>query len=317
MILFSLNGLRGLYFLFPVCLMSSMFFIPVHAEALDCGRIELTKGRVEILRLKGGAESKADAVRKAIVANGKAVVDCQDIIVTLQSARAKVRLKGNVLLTLGPHTRISIEEYASNSGSPTLVHLAYGKIRTLFNPGTGSDSGSGSSSGLGADSGSGLGSGPDSKSDAKKTEPEKKQSRFRMRTATAVAGVRGTDFYLSFEPNTKITEQATLNGAVQVEQVDTGQSVLVNSGQQVVVEQVREKSKQGSSEGEKREEVKPLIVNAIAPALVNEIKQTSLLVKNDREFVSSEAVKILGAPDDWKPAVEEVPFDLNGLKEEF
>lgn len=315
MILFSLNGLRGFYFLFFVCLMSSIFFAFLRAEALECGRIELTKGRVELLRLKGGAESKADAVRKAIVANGKEVVDCQDIIVTLQSARAKVRLKGNVLLTLGPHTRISIEEYAKNSGSPTLVHLAYGKIRTLFNPGTDTDSDADSRLGSGPDSGSGLGT--DSKSDAKKSEPEKKQSRFRMRTATAVAGVRGTDFYLSFEPNTKITEQATLNGAVQVEQVDTGQSVLVNSGQQVVVEQVREKSNQGSSEEKRREEVKPLVINTIAPALVNEIKQTSLLVKNDREFVSSEAVKILGAPDDWKPAVEEVPFDLNGLKEEF
>jgi hypothetical protein len=303
MILFSLNGLRGIYFFISVCLMSSVFFVSLRSQALDCGRIELTKGRVELLRLKGGEGNKADAVRKAIVVNGKEVVDCQDIIVTLQSARAKVRLSGNVLLTLGPHTRISIEEYAKNSGSPTLVHLAYGKIRTLFNPGPGSGPNPGSES--------------NSNSDEKKSEPEKKQSRFRMRTSTAVAGVRGTDFYLSFEPNTKITEQATLHGAVQVEQVDTGQSVLVNSGQQVVVEQVREKSNRDASEEKKREEVKPLVVNTIAPALVNEIKQTSLLVRNDREFVSPEAVQILGAPDDWKPAVEEVPFDLNGLKEEF
>lgn len=307
MILFSLNGLRGFCFLFPVCLMSSIFFVSLRAEALDCGRIELTKGRVELLRLKGGEGNKADAVRKAIVVNGKEVVDCQDIIVTLQSARAKVRLSGNVLLTLGPHTRISIEEYAKNSGSPTLVHLAYGKIRTLFNPGPGTGSGRGT----GSDSGS------NSNSDEKKSEPEKKQSRFRMRTSTAVAGVRGTDFYLSFEPNTKITEQATLNGAVHVEQVDTGQSVLVNSGQQVVVEQVREKSQTGASETKKELEVKPLVVVSIAPALVTEIKQTSLLVKNDQEFVSPESVKILGAPDDWKPSNEEVPFDLNGLKEEF
>ncbi len=308
MILFSLNGLRGLYYFISVCLMSSVFFVSLRSQALDCGRIELTKGRVELLRLKGGEGNKADAVRKAIVVNGREVVDCQDIIVTLQSARAKVRLSGNVLLTLGPHTRISIEEYAKNSGSPTLVHLAYGKIRTLFNPaGTGADSSSSSSSGSDANS----------KSDNKKSEPENKQSRFRMRTSTAVAGVRGTDFYLSFEPNTKLTEQATINGAVHVEQVDTGQSVLVNSGQQVVVEQVREKSQTGASETKKELEVKPLVVVSIAPALVTEIKQTSLLVKNDQEFVSPESVKILGAPDDWKPSNEEVPFDLNGLKEEF
>lgn len=310
MILFSLSGLRGFYILFVIFILSLIFFVSLRVEALDCGRIELTKGRVELLRLKGGEGSKADAVRKAIVVNGKEAVDCQDIIVTLQSARAKVRLNGNVLLTLGPHTRIAIEEYAKNSGSPTLVHLAYGKIRTLFNPAS-TDSSSSSSSDLGA------GSDANSKSDNKRSEPEKKQSRFRMRTSTAVAGVRGTDFYLSFEPNTKITEQATLNGAVQVEQVDTGQSVLVNSGQQVVVEQVREKSNPGVSEEKKREQVKLLVVNAIAPALVNEIKQTSLLVKNDREFVSPEAIQILGAPDDWKPSGEEVPFDLNGLKEEF
>ncbi len=306
MILFSLNGLlRGFYFLIPVCLMSSVFFVSLRVEALNCGRIELTKGRVELLRLKGEEGSKADGVRKAIVVNGKEVVDCQDIIVTLQSARAKVRLSGNVLLTLGPHTRISIEEYAKNSGSPTLVHLAYGKIRTLFNPGpgTGPDPGTDSKS--------------NSNSDEKKVEPEQKQSRFRMRTSTAVAGVRGTDFYLSFEPNTKITEQATLSGAVHVEQVDTGQSVLVKSGQQVVVEQVREKNNRDASEEKKKEELKPLVVNIMAPALVNEIKQTSLLVKNDQEFVSPESIQILGAPDDWKPAVEEVPFDLNGLKEEF
>ncbi|MCB0361910.1 MAG: FecR domain-containing protein, partial [Bdellovibrionales bacterium] len=263
------------------------------AWGLNCGRVDSARGEVEILRLKSGSGESVNTVRKPIKVKNRQNLSCHDIIVTGKSSRAKLRLEGGTVLSLGPHSRISIEDYAKTSGSPTLLHLTYGKVRTLFQA--------------------------NEEKDSKSTQQEERNQAdpanqdlgsFRIRTSTAVAGVRGTDFYLSFEPNTRVTEQATISGKVQVEQVGTDQMVVVSSGRQVaVIEQTPEK--------EEKIEVKPLMVKPIAPALITEIKQTSLLVKNDKEFSSEEAIKILGSPEEWQAPEEEMPFDLKGLKEEF
>ncbi|MCB0366419.1 MAG: FecR domain-containing protein [Bdellovibrionaceae bacterium] len=286
----------------------------VSAVATECGRIESFKGKVEVLRVKSGDRDKDNPVRNPVKVTPRFKVDCQDVVLTQDKARAKVRLKGNIVLTLGANSRMSIEEYAKKSGNATLLHLTYGKMRALFN---------------------------NEKEEDKKTEDQKqkdRQSKFRIRTSTAVAGVRGTDFYVSFEPNTKVTEQATISGEVQVEQVGTGQKVNVPAGNQVAVEQVPEPSAQpesmvakgkqldaGASSGLVKSAkvvttpviVKKLEVKPIDTQLVAEIRQTSVLVKADEEFTHKEAVEVLGAPEEWKPAPKEMPFDLKDLREEF
>jgi ferric-dicitrate binding protein FerR (iron transport regulator) len=66
------------------------------------------------------------------------------------------------------------------------------------------------------------------------------KTRLKIKTPGATVGVRGTDFYVSYEPNAKMTEQATLKGSVEVEQLGSGQKVMVEKGQQVKVEKVIE-----------------------------------------------------------------------------
>lgn len=267
----------------------------------NCGQVESAKGRVEILRLKG-AGGQANEIRQVVLVKGRTRVSCQDVIVTGASSRAKVRLGGQVLLTLGAHSRIAIEDYLKSSGNPTLLHLTYGKVRALFQR-AGKEK-------------------PDTDEKAQGTsDSARNREQFRIRTSTAVAGVRGTDFYLSYEPNTKITEQATLAGQVKVQQVGSEQEVLVDAGKQVVVNQVPKEVETLKSESSQKETLKPplrpLSVVPITTSVVAEIKQTSFLVKDDKEFISTDSVKVLGPPKDWTPPVDEVPFDLKDLKEEF
>ena len=48
-----------------------------------------------------------------------------------------------------------------------------------------------------------------------------------------------------------------------------------------------------------------------------EIRQTSAIARNDKNFTSKQAVKVLGAPKSWKLPADEIPLDLKDIKEEF
>lgn len=60
-----------------------------------------------------------------------------------------------------------------------------------------------------------------------KKNDNKNLSRLIIKTPSMVAGVRGTDFYVSFSPIRKVTEQATIEGRVVVENEVTKEKVLV------------------------------------------------------------------------------------------
>ncbi len=51
--------------------------------------------------------------------------------------------------------------------------------------------------------------------------------------------------------------------------------------------------------------------------LIEQIKQTSYIAKDDKEFTSAESIAILGSPDKWQPSEEELPMDLKDIKNEF
>ena len=67
---------------------------------------------------------------------------------------------------------------------------------------------------------------------------DNRSSKFEIRTATAVAGVRGTDFITSYDPVTKTTEVITFRGEVAFtslagseSDVATGDTVVVTKGE--------------------------------------------------------------------------------------
>lgn len=294
--------------------------------AAVCGKFSEVSGGVELLREQGGG------VRHAILAKSRMDILCTDIVVTHDGSRAKLRLE-KAILTLGPNSRLEVAAEVKGSDQQTL-NLPYGKVRTLF------------------------------KGEAK----EGQASRFKVKTPAAVVGVRGTDFYVTYKPNEKLAEQATLTGRVEVVQNATNIRVEVEKGQQVKVdnfdakleeklkaekvrlekekaeelarleqqqldEAARKKALAELLEQSRREEIarqklieeelklkqrEEVVVRKIDRAVVEEIKQTSALVRNDREFASPAAIEILGAPESWLPAPNEVvPEKFRGYENEF
>ena len=192
-----------------------VLFTSVMSSAAVCGRITSLRGAIEVLRLKSETNKSTD--RLGIIAKKKMSLWCSDIIVSRKAARAKVRLKNKTTLTLGPHSRIEIRNHFNKSKSVNHLKLTYGKVRALFK---------------------------EDKPKKAKRLPEKKdkssrgQSRLIIKTPSMVAGVRGTDFYVSYSPLRKVTEQATIDGQVLVENEVTKEKVLVKPGKQVAVDLV-------------------------------------------------------------------------------
>ncbi len=291
--------------LLSLFLVLSFFSTPSFAKI--CGRIATMRGQIEILRVKKGDNPKSeDVVRTAILGQRRMKLKCSDIVVSRASARAKIRFTNKAVLTLGPHSRLELLDYLKRKGDPSQLKLTYGKVRALL-----------------------------SKKDRisrklpkKGSKPKRKTSRFIIKTPSAVAGVRGTDFYISYNPEKFETEQATITGEVEVEKLQTGEKVLVKPGKQVEVKQLKkvvaEEIKRQLKEGKDIKEIqasvkefKPLKMAVIKPETKEVIRQTSVIAKDDKDFASRGAVKILGKPNTWKLPPDEVPFDLKDIKEEF
>lgn len=278
-------------FLLSVILCGSFGVELAQAKVPVCGKIKSMRGRVDILRLPESEINKKSPVRHVVKGTKKFKLKCMDIIVTGAASRAKLRFNNKAILTMGPHSRISILEYAKKSGDASLLKLTYGKVRTFF------------------------------KGNKKKSKASKK-ALFRIKTPTAVAGVRGTDFYLSYNPNQEVTEQATIKGKVEVEQVETGQKVMVEKGQQVKVKTTPElppkpKNVANASAPLAPPAPAPLVVEPIKEHIIDDIKSTSVIVKDEKVFVSKEAIALLGAPETWKPPKDEIPDDLKTIEEVF
>ncbi len=231
----------------------------------------------KVLKIQGDVEvlriKESKDVRIGIKASDQMALNCDDIILTGRASRAKVKL-GNTLITISSQSRLSVEEHSEKTHEPSVLGLMYGKIRALVKP---------------------------------RAAEEKNLS---ITTSTAVMGVRGTDLFVGFDPNTRLTQQATLEGKVEVEQKSTGQKVMVDPGQQVKIE--------SPAQAETPEE-KPVPIKAepISVKIVEQIRQASFIAKDDKEFATVEAVKILGEPNKWLPPDDELPLDLRGMKNEF
>jgi hypothetical protein len=103
-----------------------------------------------------------------------------ETVVTDNDSRAKIIMSDRNVLNILPNTKLKIEKYTNEANNKEVqLNLIQGKVR------------------------SNVGEKYDNQS-----------SKFEIRTATAVAGVRGTEFITSYDAATKVTEVLTIHGQV-------------------------------------------------------------------------------------------------------
>ncbi|MCB0408383.1 MAG: FecR domain-containing protein [Bdellovibrionales bacterium] len=256
------------------------------------------KGEVDVLRQKTNESSD---VRVALRAKENFDILCNDVIVTGKSSRAKLQLRGRGAIAMGPFARIevmggSMKKAESTANEAQALKLFYGRVRALVEKES---------------------STPEATDKNKTTKTKKNLSyRFRIQTPSAVAGVRGTDFFVSYDPNTAVTEQATIEGLVDVQRFADQQKVSVKSGYQVTIAKDIEPAPSATPQSSSQE-TSQLTAVPIVPQILEEIRKTSTHVQKDPEFTSAKAVELLGKPETWTPPPDELALDLKNIKEEF
>ena len=128
------------------------------------------------------------------------------------------------------------------------------------------------------------------------------QATFQIRTATAVAGVRGTDFFVGYDANAGVTDQATIEGSVEVSQPGGSSSVLVEGGKQVTLDATPQPA---------------LKAVPIRDSIRNDIRVVSASARDDKDFTHAKAIEVLGKPETWVLEREKLPDRLKNLKEEY
>ena len=126
----------------------------------------------------------------------------EDTVVTGKESRAKIVMSDRNIINVLPETKLRIDQYINNEKEKNVrLSLIQGKVRNNVE---------------------------------QKYDNEK--NRFEVKTATAVAGVRGTQFITSFDKTTNKTEIITLKGEVAFQGLDATSNkltepVLVKKGE--------------------------------------------------------------------------------------
>jgi ferric-dicitrate binding protein FerR (iron transport regulator) len=116
---------------------------------------------------------------KTISASAKTVVDWQDVVNTQASARARIALDDGSVLNVGSESSIKVVKH-DGGAQQTELELTYGKLR----------------------------------SQAQKIT--KADGKFQVKTPAGVAGVVGTDFFVSFDNSTGTMNVTVFEGVVKV-----------------------------------------------------------------------------------------------------
>lgn len=126
-----------------------------------------------------------------------------DTVVTENDSRAKIVMSDRNIINVSPNTKLKIEKYTNTESDKNVnLNLIEGKVRNDV-----------------------------------EQKYDNKNSKFEVRTATAVAGVRGTQFITSYDKTTKTTEVVTLRGKVTFQSTTIGgkessvQPVIVDKGE--------------------------------------------------------------------------------------
>lgn len=165
-------------------------------------------------------------------------VQVGDMIITENDSRAKIVMSDRNIINISPNTKMKIEKYSNENGSKNVqLNLIEGKIRNNV-----------------------------------EQKYDNKNSKFEVRTATAVAGVRGTQFVTSFDKVTKVTEVITLKGQVFFQNVSTSES---KAPEKSVIVGKGEKSESG---GENQSPTPPV---KLPPAEINKVNNETVVRTKD------------------------------------
>ncbi len=156
----------------------------------EIGKVDAVMGHASVFR---------DNQSVKIVASDMKIFE-NDRITTDSGARVKIIFnQSNDEIHVIPNSNVFIQKFMHQGDNEehdeykkTIVKLDFGKIRIRLSK------------------------------DGEKYDHEK--NIFEVKTKTAVAGVRGTDFVMSYDENTKISEVATLSGAVEMSAQNAGES---------------------------------------------------------------------------------------------
>ncbi len=266
----------------------------------DCGRLVMKKGPVHVHRKKPG-----DQTWIAFAPRLNEVIGCADRVETGRGGRALIR-HSNYSVALAPQSRVEMESYRlkkAERAKKSIINLTYGRLRTFVQEDMKKES---------------EASGSQPKQDEEEGKEPRDFSRFRVVTPVVVAGVRGTDFYVSYSPQSRKAYQATLQGEVEVQDRRTQERVTVSEGQQLSAELAPTDPAAGKA-ATQTEPLKPepLKVEKIEPRLVQLIRQASSIAREEPRFKSAPALETLGQPTQWKEPDVEVPADLEDIKNEF
>lgn len=290
-----------------------LFSLGAHADT--CGQLAGVRGSgVEILRVQ---HERKDGVRFAMMIKESSVtpLECDDIVATGKASSARV-IFADAKLSVGPETRLEIAQHSQaakgEEAHVSLLNLTYGKLRALVNRKKDEATGDTVVTKAGPKTSSG---------------PANGEVSFKVHTFSAVAGVRGTDFYVAYDPNQGVTNQATIEGLVEITQAGTNETVNVDGGKQVAVETTAAAVKDAKSKFKDKDlpkelpqadaPVKPLQVVAINETTKEDLRQTSVAVASDKDFTSKKAVETIGQPSSWTFKHEAMPDSLKKIKNEY
>ncbi|MFN7905033.1 MAG: FecR domain-containing protein [Pseudobdellovibrionaceae bacterium] len=180
-----------------------LFFMPM---ILSSTFVQANEMYGMFMVVKGEISVLSAQNRKRPVKVGSKILSGETVVSGIDS-RAKIVMSDRNVINISPETQLKIEQYKNDpkTGEKNVeLNLIDGKVRNNVE---------------------------------QKYDGEK--NKFIMKTATAVAGVRGTQFFVAFSSKTQITQVVTLKGQVTFAPVSVsgtvGSSVFVNKGESTSV----------------------------------------------------------------------------------
>lgn len=194
----------------------------------------------------------------------------EDTVVTGKDSRAKIVMSDRNIINVLPDTKLRIDQYINNEKEKNVrLSLIQGKVRNNV-----------------------------------EQKYDNQKNRFEVKTATAVAGVRGTQFITSFDKQTNKTEIVTLKGEVAFQGLDAKSNKLTEP---VVV-------KKGETSQNQEAGAPPATPTRIDPVELQKIEAESAVRKEPTAAIAPTGTTTAPAPtttttatqDDLKSVVEDI-----------
>jgi hypothetical protein len=159
---------------------------------LFVGQISASTGTFIIVKNEVNLQRKSGGTELAKVGSTLSV---GDTVISGNDSRAKIAMQDRNIITVLPNSKLVIEEYKSSDKDRNVkLSLLEGKVRNDV-----------------------------------KEKYDNDKNKFQIRTPTAVAGVRGTKFITSYQPETKVTEVITLKGEVLVTKFELNKTTALGT----------------------------------------------------------------------------------------